>query len=85
MPTVLAIVAGLLLLGMVMIIAGSLGLNSRTTLIIFAVLWLIASIVHGVVGVAAGQTVLTQAWVWTLVFGVPMGTLLMDLLREMNS
>ncbi|MDB5983033.1 MAG: hypothetical protein JWQ69_4048 [Pseudomonas sp.] len=76
MHTVLTTLVGLLLMGSVIVIARCIDLSSRTTLILFAVVWFIASVGHGVVGVSTGQSVSTEALIWLVVFGMPMGTLL---------
>jgi hypothetical protein len=71
MHTIIATAAGFLVLAAAIALGRLSGLAASTTLVSFAVLWLIATVVHGAMGMAAGQTLTTELLVGIVVFGLP--------------
>ena len=76
MHTLLATLAGLLFLGVLLVIGRALRLPTRTVDAAFIILWLAATVVHGYMGILAGQTLTTEVLVGLVGFGVPLAALI---------
>lgn len=75
MHTAIATGVGLLFLGCVIELGRAFGFARQTTVQMSVGLWLVASLAHGALGLAAGQTLFTEVVVWLMVFGVPVAAL----------
>ncbi|CAD5107024.1 hypothetical protein [Zestomonas carbonaria] len=75
MHTLIATLVGLLFLGCVILIGRAFGLGRQTVAWLFVVPWLVACLVHGAIGLTAGQTLVTEMLVFLVVFGVPLAVL----------
>ncbi len=71
MHTVIATAVGFVVLGIIFLIGRLTSLSSTATFAIFAFLWFIATVVHGAMGMSAGQTLTTELLVGIVVFGLP--------------
>ncbi|MBM7061273.1 hypothetical protein JQX08_11205 [Pseudomonas sp. UL073] len=82
MHTLIATLVGVLFLIGVILLGRAFDLGRQTVAWLFVGPWLLASLVHGALGLAAGQALLTEMLVWLVVFGVPLGLLWLCLGRR---
>ncbi|MEK1905153.1 MAG: hypothetical protein AAAB13_05200 [Pseudomonas sp.] len=75
MHTLIATTSGLLLLGLTILLGNRFALPKRALLVGFASSWLVATLLHGWVGMSHGQTLATEVLVACVVYGIPMSVL----------
>ncbi|MGY2400063.1 hypothetical protein [Pseudomonas sp. SDO5271_S396] len=73
MHTTLVITAGLMLLTLMLFIGQKLGVSRNGLAYSFVGIWLVAAVVNGAVGViTAGQPLMTELVIGSVVFGTPL-------------
>ncbi|VVN15622.1 hypothetical protein PS662_04083 [Pseudomonas fluorescens] len=78
MHTTIIITFGLILLALMLFIGENIGFSRQTLTYSFIVLWLALTMINGAVGVVtAGQPVMTELVVGSIVFGVPVASLVL--------
>ena len=82
MHTLISIALGVLAL-LVTTAAGRLwGFHSGPVVLAFLVFWCFAALVHGIVGIRHGETILTEIQLFAVVYGVPAATVVFLYLRK---
>lgn len=72
MHTVIATVIGLLVLVLWLAVGRSLAWRRQILAMGFAGVWLLATIVHGAVGISHGQSLSTELFVGLVIYGIPL-------------
>lgn len=71
MHTAIAVSCGLIYLVLVLALGRQAGWTRRTITIAFLASWLVATVIHGAIGIDQGQTPATELAVGLVIFGVP--------------
>ncbi|VVN77545.1 hypothetical protein [Pseudomonas fluorescens] len=78
MHTTIIITFGLVLLALMLFIGQKLGFSQQTVTYSFIVLWLALTLINGAVGlVTAGQSLVSELMVGSVVFSVPVAALVL--------
>lgn len=78
MHTTIIISFGLVLLALMLYIGQKLGFSQQTVTYSFIVLWLVLTVINGAVGiVTAGQSLVSELMVASVVFAVPVAALVL--------
>lgn len=78
MHTTIIITFGLILLALMLFIGEKIGFSRHTLTYSFIILWLALTMINGAIGVVtAGQSVTTELVVGSVVFGIPVASLVL--------